>query len=294
MKKLLAKIKLISPLYILWIITILIVGIYSIHNLPFTPSFPYYSDLSAHYGRAVASFAHFDGIHYLRLIKHGYDDTGSQAFFPVYPFIIRTLTLGVFDPVYVAIIFNALCLLVSLIVTTSYLTKVQAKRFLLLFLTFPASFFLLANYTESFFILLVVLFFLFLQQKKYLLSAIIIVLLPQVIYRYLKIFLTATPFSLLYLRAVWEFVTFVLSLVALYLYRNKMNLSASIFCLSAFLLPTLSGTFSSMPRYLIVAIPLFIAISKNMTNRIFWPTIILQYGILIITVALFVQGIFIA
>jgi len=281
MKKLLAKIKLISPLY-------------SIHNLPFTPSFPYYSDLSAHYGRAVASFAHFDGIHYLRLIKHGYDDTGSQAFFPVYPFIIRTLTLGVFDPVYVAIIFNALCLLVSLIVTTSYLTKVQAKRFLLLFLTFPASFFLLANYTESFFILLVVLFFLFLQQKKYLLSAIIIVLLPQVIYRYLKIFLTATPFSLLYLRAVWEFVTFVLSLVALYLYRNKMNLSASIFCLSAFLLPTLSGTFSSMPRYLIVAIPLFIAISKNMTNRIFWPTIILQYGILIITVALFVQGIFIA
>jgi len=255
MKKLLAKIKLISPLYILWIITILIVGIYSIHNLPFTPSFPYYSDLSAHYGRAVASFAHFDGIHYLRLIKHGYDDTGSQAFFPVYPFIIRTLTLGVFDPVYVAIIFNALCLLVSLIVTTSYLTKVQAKRFLLLFLTFPASFFLLANYTESFFILLVVLFFLFLQQKKYLLSAIIIVLLPQVIYRYLKIFLTATPFSLLYLRAVWEFVTFVLSLVALYLYRNKMNLSASIFCLSAFLLPTLSGTFSSMPRYLIVATP---------------------------------------
>ena len=125
MKKLLAKIKLISPLYILWIITILIVGIYSIHNLPFTPSFPYYSDLSAHYGRAVASFAHFNGIHYLRLIKHGYDDTGSQAFFPVYPFIIRTLTLGVFDPVYVAIIFNALCLLVSLIVTTSYLTKVQ-------------------------------------------------------------------------------------------------------------------------------------------------------------------------
>ena len=369
MKKLLVNLKLISPLYILWIITILIVGIYSIHNLPFTPSFPYYSDLSAHYGRAVASFAHFDGIHYLRLIKHGYDDTGSQAFFPVYPFIIRTLTLGVFDPVYVAIIFNALCLLVSLIVTTSYLTKVQAKRFLLLFLTFPASFFLLANYTESFFILLVVLFFLFLQQKKYLLSAIIagiasgtrlvgvflslsllielvrnrqiiyrstflllvsvsglvsymyflfvrfgdplmfvhvqsmfnngrsssdIVLLPQVIYRYLKIFLTATPFSLLYLRAVWEFVTFVLSLVALYLYRNKMNLSASIFCLSAFLLPTLSGTFSSMPRYLIVAIPLFIAISKNMTNRIFWPTIILQYGILIITVALFVQGIFIA
>lgn len=369
MKKLLANFKLIAPYYLLWIFSIFIVAFLSIKYLPFNPSFPYYDDLSGHYSRAVAAFAHFDGIHYLRLIAKGYDDTGSQAFFPIYPVLIRTLSFGVFDPLYVAIIFNLMCLLVSLVTVSLRLSKDYIKRFIFLFLSFPTSFFLLANYTESLFVLLVILFFHFLFEKKFLLSAIIagvasgtrligvfmavsllieliknkkaltyslslllisitglfgylyflsirfgdplmfihvqslfggsrsdgaIILLPQVMYRYLRILITATPTSILYIRACLELVSFVLGIVALYIYRYKISLSASIFCLAAILLPTLSGTLSSMPRYVIVAIPLYLVISQNLSSRIFWLTVIIQYGILIGAIALFVQGIFIS
>lgn len=369
MKKLLASLKLIAPIYLFFIVTIFVIGIWSTYNLPFTPSFPYYEDLSSRYSRELSAFAHFDGIHYLRLIGKGYDDTGSQAFFPVYPLIIRTLTLGIFDPLYVAILFNALSLLTTLIIATSYLTRDHVRRFLLIFLTFPASFFLLANYTESFFILLIALFFHFLKDKKYFISAVVagiasgtrlvgaflalslmvelfrsrkeilysaslilislsgllgymyflyvqfgdplmfihvqslfgasrsdgtIILLPQVIYRYFRIVVTATPTTILYARSCLELLTFSLSLVVLYLYRHKLSLAAIIFCLSAIILPTLSGTLSSFARYLLVALPLFVILSDSLSKRLFWIIVCLQYGILIGAVALFVQGIFIA
>jgi len=369
MKKLLVKLKSIFPIYFLWIFTILLVGFLSIRNLSFSPSFPYYTDLSAHYNRGVASFAHFDGIHYLRLISKGYDDTGSQAFFPVYPMLIRTFSFGIFDPLYVAIFLNAVFLLITLYVISLEITGDKFKRFLILFLSFPASFFFLANYTESLFILLVVLFFHFTKSKKYLLSAIVagvasstrlvgvflalslaieliknrksiittsalvfisvsgllaylgfltikwgdplmffhvqsmfdngrsgdsIVLLPQVIYRYIKILATVNSSSILFLRAFWELATFVISLLALYVYRKRIGVSALLFCLFAILLPTLSGTLSSFPRYLLASVPLFVAISQNLSSRVFWLTIVAQYGILIATIALFVQGIFIA
>lgn len=369
MNKLLDNLKHISPIYLLWIITILIVGFWSIRNLEFSPSFPYYGDLSAHYSREIASFAHFDGIHYLRLIQKGYDDTGSQAFFPVYPLAIRALTLGIFDPLYVAIIFNTLCLLTTLMIVTRRMSKNQISRFLLLFLTFPASFFLIGNYTESFFIFLIALFFHLIKDKKYFWSAVVaafasgtrlvgvflavsllieliknkqavlysvtlifisltgligylyflfsrfgdplmfihvqslfgssrsdgaIILLPQVIYRYLNILLTATPASIVYIRALLELLTFITSMIALYVYRNRIPMSALIFCLFALLMPTLSGTLSSFPRYALAAVPLFIAISANSFGRGLWLTVVIQYGILISAIALFVQGIFIA
>jgi hypothetical protein len=369
MKKLLDNLKRIVPIYLLWIITILIVGFWSIRNLEFSPSFPYYGDLSAHYGREISSFAHFDGIHYLRLIEKGYDDTGSQAFFPVYPLLIRALSMGIFDPLYVSILFNLLCLIATLVIVTQKMPKHQVTRFLLIFLSFPASFFLIANYTESFFILLIAIFFSLLKDKKYFYASIIaaiasgtrlvgiflgisllielirnkqtllysvtlilisltgllgyiyflfsrfgdplmfvhvqslfgasrsdgeIILLPQVIYRYLKILLTATPFTILYIRALLELVTFIVSIIVMYVYRHKVSFSALVFCLLALLLPTLSGTLSSFPRYALIALPLFIAISENEFSRGLWLTIIVQYGILISAIALFVQGIFIA
>lgn len=368
MKKLLAKFKLLLPYFIYYLFAIFAVGFLSIKYLPFTPSFPYYHDISS-YGRGLSSFAHFDGIHYLRLVSKGYDDTGSQAFFPVYPLLVRTLSFGVMDPLIVSVTLNIIFLFISLYLIGLELATYKFKRFLFLFLGFPVSFFLISVYTESFFILLVVLFFHFTRKQNYLLAAIIsavasgtrlvgsflalsllielvrsrqeifrsaflllisvsgllgymyflfnrfgdplmfihvqslfgasrsdgeIILLPQVIYRYLRMLVTVNPASILYLRTSWELLTFIFSLIALYVYRHKMSLSALVFCLSAILLPTLSGTLSSFPRYLLVCIPLYVAVSENLKDRYFRPTLVLQYGILIVALALFVQGIFIA
>ncbi len=378
MKKLLANLKSISPYYFIWIITILVVGIWSIRSLPFTPSFPYYGDLSNRYSREVASFAHFDGIHYLRLINKGYDDTGSQAFFPVYPLIIYTLSFGVFDPLYVAIVLNVTLVFASLILITNQLTDSHRTKFLLLFLSFPTSFYLITNYTESLFIFLVSLFFYFSKKKKYLLAAIVagiasatrvvgiflaltllveliqyfnanrqiitrsfwlyvafmmsisvsgllmysiylnsrygdplkfvhvmsmfgvgrstgeIVLLPQLLYRYFRILTTSPLTSIIGLRALWELVTLVITGIALYVARHKLSLPAMIFCLSVIIFPTLSGTLSSFPRYVLVAVPLFGGVAEVMDQRLIRVVSLIQYVILISVVALFVQGIFIA
>lgn len=364
----LANKKLISIPYILWVGIIIATASWSISHLTFTPNFPYYHDI-AHYGRALASFAHFDGIHYLRLIQKGYDDTGSQAFFPFYPFLIRLLSFRYFDSLYVAIILNSLSVFGTLYITSLSLASLQFKRFAYLFLSFPASFFLILNYTEAIFVFMVTLFFYLLSKKRYLLSAVVaglasmtrlvgvflalslaielirakklsvstffiilisvsgllgymyylysrfgdplmfvhvqslfnngrssgvIISLPQVVFRYLKIFLTVSPMTILFTRALWEFITFSFSMIALYYYRNKLSSSALIFCLCALILPTLSGTLSSYPRYILVAIPLFVAVAKYLPGWVYRVTVLAQCAILILSVALFVQGIFVA
>ena len=355
-------------LIIFWLASILLTGYLSLHYLPFTPSFPYYGDI-AHYGRALASFAHFDGIHYLRLIRHGYDDTGSQAFFPIYPLLVRTLTFNFFDPLFVAVALNLSLLFSTLYLVVRALSPKHSRRFLLLFLSFPTSFYLLANYTESLFIFLVTLFFTLLTRKKYFWAALVagiasgtrvvgvflalsllveliqskqswwlafmllllsicgllgysgylyhlygdplkfvhvmsmfgvgrstgeIILLPQLLYRYFRILSTSPLTSLIGLRALWELTTLALVSVWLYFARHVLPLPALVFCLGAIIFPTLSGTLSSFPRYVLVAIPLYVAIAKHLSPRWFYPTLIVQYGILIAAVALFVQGLFIA
>jgi hypothetical protein len=116
-----------------------------------------------------------------------------------------------------------------------------------------------------------------------------IVLLPQVIYRYFKILTTVAPISLLYFRAVWELLTFVVSLLLLYLYRRKMTVSALIFCIGAILLPTLSGTLSSFPYSMATLGGCFNSLPSRFiahhSDPVWYP-----HG----SVALFVQGIFIA
>ena len=121
-----------------------------------------------------------------------------------------------------------------------------------------------------------------------------IVLLPQVIYRYIKIFFTVSPFSLLYLRAAWEFILFGLSIIVLYLYRHRISLPVMFFCILSILLPTLSGTLSSIPRYFLVIIPLLAGAVEDHINQSFWVIFSIEYAMLSIALALFVQGIFVA
>jgi len=270
---------------------------------------------------------------------------------------------------------NFLFLLITFYILSLSLTHTHLHRFAFVLLSFPASFFLLAVYTESLFLLLVVLFFHLLSKQKFLLAAVVaglasgtrlvgiflsvallielftylrgkkihsylptllvaalisisgfvayaaylglkfadplmffhvqtmfdngrsgdsLIMLPQVLYRYIRILLTVSPASILYLRATWELLTFILALSALIYYRHRLRLSALAFCSLAIILPTLSGTLSSFPRYLLVLSPLFIVAAQNLHQKYLYLFSLLQYAILIIVTALFVQGIFIA
>ncbi|MCB9812862.1 MAG: hypothetical protein H6772_00505 [Pseudomonadales bacterium] len=119
---------------------------------------------------------------------------------------------------------------------------------------------------------------------------------PQVLWRYIKILVTARPFDLKYFAYFQEMVAGTLALIVLFLSARKVRLSYVLFALLAFLIPTLTGTFSSMPRYLLVCFPIFIQLAiwaeKSKRFRYVWFTI--SSILLIVNTLLFIQGYWVA
>jgi hypothetical protein len=115
---------------------------------------------------------------------------------------------------------------------------------------------------------------------------------PRVVYRYIKILLTARPFNLIYFSSVKELVVGVFGLATILLSFKKVKFSYFIFALIAFILPTLTGTFSSMSRYILVSFPIFIVLAGWVErSKFFRYTWFIFSGILLIlNTMLFIQG----
>jgi Gpi18-like mannosyltransferase len=123
-----------------------------------------------------------------------------------------------------------------------------------------------------------------------------LILLPQVIWRYLKILGGSTSFDLRYYAYWQEFLVSMVVLVIIVWSWKKIPLSWSLFSLGAFLLPTLTGNLSSMPRYVLVCLPVYFLLGWLWSKR---PSlaiaayVLLAAGLMINTV-LFIQGYWVA
>lgn len=130
-----------------------------------------------------------------------------------------------------------------------------------------------------------------------------IIFFPQIIYRYAKIFTTASP-GIVYAVALFELITFLLVFsVLLYdLYwvwhvntgsKRTQRLGLSLFSFATLLLPTLTGTFSSIPRYTLFSVAFFVRIAEM--RSLLRKGIVLALFILahIAALALFIQGYFV-
>ena len=85
-----------------------------------------------------------------------------------------------------------------------------------------------------------------------------LVLPYQVIVRYAKMLWTVNPANNIYPVLIFELAaTLGLTGLIIYAFWKKLRLSYLIFIIPALLLPTLTGSFSSMPRYGLIAFPLF-------------------------------------
>lgn len=327
--------------------------------------FPYYeSDLLSSYSPQQSVWAHFDGIHYLRLAQNGYRDAGSQAFFPLYPLLINF-----FSPLFPSHLVAALAidyLALTLAITgIFYLFSKFSSKSLLSLLLFPTSFFLISVYNESLFLALLVWFFVCLKEKKWFLASLLaglasgtrfigillslsllislwkarkskhlfnslfllllsitgfllyiifltknfgdpflffhvqplfgaervgqgIVLLPQVLYRYGKILFTADPHTALYARAVLELGLFSYFFTLLLSRFHKLSRPVFIFLLLALLIPTATGTLSSIPRYLLVLVP-WLAPRKLTTAYVLVSTALLIWCLYLFTTGIFIS-----
>jgi Gpi18-like mannosyltransferase len=165
-------------IFLFWRIGLFLLGLGAIKVLPFKPRFPYHEAVLAQLSskQFIWHWANFDGPHYITIAEKGYIGTGLiQAFFPLYPILMRFLDKIVGNLLYSGLIISNFCFLLGVFFFQKLikLEKIKEEKWPLLFLLFfPTSFYFASLYSESLFFLLVILSFLFIKQKKWLKAAV--------------------------------------------------------------------------------------------------------------------------
>jgi len=118
--------------------------------------------------------------------------------------------------------------------------------------------------------------------------------LPQVLYRYVfKILpnLNTTFFPVIF-TTVFEFSIGIAYLVLSIFSFFKLRLSYAVFLFFGYLVPTFSGSFSSLPRYVAVLFPAYILFALFLEKRkvILFLVCLLFFALLIISFALYSRG----
>lgn len=122
-----------------------------------------------------------------------------------------------------------------------------------------------------------------------------VVLLPQTLFRYIKILTTLKPTIYEWWVAFFEVTFFALALTLFYIaWKKKIRISYLIFGILCFLLPASSGTLSGLPRYILTIFPIFMALAliKNKAFKFIYCTI--SIILLFLFFMLFSKGYFIA
>ncbi len=102
--------------------------------------------------------------------------------------------------------------------------------------------------------------------------------------------------SVAYYAVVLEAGTALLFLLLILLTAVKQRWSYSVFVVLAYIAPTLTGTFSSMPRYVLMMFPAFIFLGAGLARlgtlrKIYF---LISGGLLGVTCALFTRGFFVS
>ncbi|QQG43509.1 MAG: hypothetical protein HYW45_00630 [Candidatus Daviesbacteria bacterium] len=121
--------------------------------------------------------------------------------------------------------------------------------------------------------------------------------LPQVYFRYLKILFSVDPTNPIYSTMILEFFTGILFFILPILgFFKKVRWSYLFYAAAGFLLPTLQGSLSSVPRYVMVFFPAFLILAIFLTSfpklKIVWLTASLFW--LVFETALFLRGYWVA
>ncbi len=171
----------IIPLFLIWRLLDFAFAHIATSTLPYYGNFSHPSTLAKYnFPHWFKGFAQFDGIFYLRIARDGYSQF-EQAFFPLYPMLIKALSpIFAGNTLIGSLLIANLSFLVGLVVFRKYLQLIlpanQRKHIAFIILTlllFPTSFFFGSSYTEGLFFLLVISTFYFLHKKNYWLVALL-------------------------------------------------------------------------------------------------------------------------
>lgn len=382
---------LVLKLFLGWRLLLFFAAFIATIIIPWGEMFPYSETTLAITGLPnwIWSFGNFDGVHYLKIAQEGYLANSSQAFFPAFPLLIKTLNffprnetldLRIFvDPTYfyTGIVLSNLFFFFALVFLYKLFSLDWNRKTvissILLLLIFPSSFYFGAIYTESLFLLAVVGSLYFARKQNFVLagifafvasatkivgvvmfpvllielfqtlrnrseniktnfkkilgvllaplgllfymfflkinfnnpfyfitsqpsfgaarSAMPTILLPQVIYRYIKIFLNVPLTSRIFITALTEFIFSIVSISCALLLFRKVRFSYWFFTVVVLIIPTLTGTFLSMPRFILMTFLLFPYIVKS---KFYLLILVIFLFLLILFTMFFTRGYWVA
>jgi hypothetical protein len=114
-------------------------------------------------------------------------------------------------------------------------------------------------------------------------------------FRYMKILTSLSPNMHEWWVAILELSSFAFILILLFIaWKQKLAKTYALFCLLAFAIPVLSGTWTGLPRYVLVLFPLFTLIAQQKNRMILIAYAMVCIPILLLLTALFSRGYFIA
>lgn len=134
---------------------------------------PKYSSTQVDIVALLTSWDRWDAVNYLRIAQYGYMQRVDLAFFPLFPFLIASISyfLGDWSYLLVGTLISNLALLGSLIITYRLVLDAAgdrvARRTLLYWCTFPTAFYFFAAYNEALLILWVTCAFLAMQRQRW-------------------------------------------------------------------------------------------------------------------------------
>lgn len=117
----------------------------------------------------------------------------------------------------------------------------------------------------------------------------------QTIFRYFKILYFLPVYQFDWWIALFELGSFVLGVILLFLaFKYKVRSSYLIFSVLAFLPASFSGTFSGLPRYVLVLFPIFIALALVKSKIVKWAYLVVAISLQMVMFLLFARGYYIA
>jgi len=167
------RIKKILIIFLVWRLFLFGVQALSV-KIPFRYSFPYVEAVLEKYQPPfLRPWANFDGVHYLTIAKSSYSAQYTQAFFPLYPLLIRWVGNLFFFKNYLLAgqAISTFFLLLSLIMLAKLIEidfdKKVSGNAILFFILFPTSFYLISLYAESIFLFFVLSSFYFARKGRW-------------------------------------------------------------------------------------------------------------------------------
>lgn len=122
-----------------------------------------------------------------------------------------------------------------------------------------------------------------------------VILLPQTVYRYFKILVTIPISQYEWFLAAIEIGSVVFALSLLFIaWKKRVRGSYLVFSLLSLLIPASSGTFSGMPRYVLILFPVFIALSMIKSKTLRTAYVVISSVLLFALLMLFSRGFFVA